>query len=273
MKKINLLFVALLSTIIVFTSCKQKFDEPVITVPAEITIELADLSKTVLEGNIIADENDVLELVTFTETFANIGYRTLKVTDFTSNTYYFSFTGEYLEAKEGFVNIVVDVTTVNEKTATKEIKVNIIPKPDIPDPDPTYLSEDEFTWERIGINPATGIEKFGLEWVDGMNEDQMCYIKPLSGTKLIEIIEEEIPGLDVFDAIKTLEALQQRVDAITTGLDVFNKISSANEQEYDYLLATQVGEDYYLIHITNNKIENGLTGNKVTITGNYKYVE
>ncbi|MDR2084053.1 MAG: hypothetical protein LBP67_03560 [Bacteroidales bacterium] len=256
MKKFNLLLVVLLGLTIGLTSCKDPvYEEPVITVPTEITIDLDNMDVEILAGTIVIDAEDEFQSVTFTSRFEDNTWAEISVTQFSGITYAFTFTPEQLAAKEGMTKIEVFVKTVN-KTASANVNVTIVPV------DTPLSAPETFSWHRSGTNAGTGLDVFGLEWKTNTT-DFMIKITPAEGTKLVQFTD-----VTVWNTLTTKEALAVAIDAATS-IDSFELIPAKDDtQTFNYVIATKKSDGtYYLINPTKRVLVG--TSDR-TVTGEYK---
>lgn len=114
------------------------------------------------------------------------------------------------------------------------------------------LVAQPFTWTRLGSNPGTGLEQFGLKWESNL-KDVHAIIQPLSGAKLYVIndlskweqINTELAKASFFSELPALSA-NQFSDLVLTGyLD--------QDVTRDFLLATIYNDKNYLIRIQKTK--------------------
>ncbi|MDL2239613.1 hypothetical protein LJC25_05745 [Bacteroidales bacterium OttesenSCG-928-K03] len=261
MKKFNLLVVALLGLTIGLTSCNP-IEDPIITVDqSEVVLDLNDMEAVLISGKIEIDAKDTFEKVTITCTYSNAFTYGLEYVEFNPGSFSFSYTANDLKPEEQDMaemkNITVYVKTANkEQTKTVDVTVNAVQE--------TQLVEEAFEWKRVASAAGEGLEQFGLQWT-GNAKEIMCVIKPLGDTKLVELT-------NAYADIVTLENLKEIVDGIETGLTDFRGVSATVvHNDYDFVLATKVGEEYYLINIKNNSIVvDPIHGTTITINGNYK---
>ena len=175
----------------------------------------------------------------------------------------FNYKGEIYFSNEdsrdiiGSAEIVTTVTDVAGNTATATIKVDINKE--------IALVPRDFTWNRHGAAPATGLDVFGLEW-DSNTKDVFANITPKIGATLYEFE----PG--IWENINTeIEKAALFNNEQLVGIETFRKVSTYYEHnDYDFVIGTTYNGQNHLIHITANELYTFNKGTDVTIYGQYK---
>ena len=129
------------------------------------------------------------------------------------------------------------------------------------------LVAQPFTWTRLGSNPGTGLEQFGLKWESNL-KDVHAIIKPLDDAKLYVIdnlsewenINTELAKATFFSELPALSAAQFG-DLVLTGY--LNQ-----DAERNFLLATIYNGNNYLIRI--QKTRTTTKAYEWSIMGEYK---
>ncbi len=125
------------------------------------------------------------------------------------------------------------------------------------------LTPYDFTWNRHGGEPATGLDGFGLKWGKNLKDDVYAVIEPLEGALLYRLDSK------VWEETQT-EAQLAALLSEATPVDQFREVSCYTpDKDYDIVIATTYEEINYLIHITHSHSE-PFKGTDVTITGQYK---
>ena len=233
------------------------YDIPTITVPSEVVIDLSYMDIPVLVGTVSSDVNDNLKRVVFASHFSNGLWTEIVVPNISGNFYDFSYSAEQLGANEGIEKIDIHVETINGVQASTTVDVVIIKT--IP------LKESEFTWQRTGATPGTGLEQFGLEW--NSNTATNIVVTPAYGTTLVQFADVE-----KWNTITTLEELIEAFEA-ETPIDKFEEIPSKDDTlEFNYVIATKKADGtYYLINPTKRVFLN--SSYTRIVTGGYKFEE
>ena len=232
---------------------------PVIDAPTDIVINLClGNGITVLEGTVYAYVSDKLEQLKFTSYFDDSSWAEIEINDVNANYYNFSFTAEQLDAKEGLERIVITAKAASNAIASKAVNVEIIC---------SKLEEGEFTWQRTGATPGTGLEQFGLEW--NSNTATNIVVTPAYGTTLVQFADVE-----KWNTITTLEELIEAFEA-ETPIDKFEEIPTKDDtQEFNYVIATKKADGtYYLINPTKRVLLFDGSSYTRIVTGGYKYEE
>lgn len=118
-----------------------------------------------------------------------------------------------------------------------------------------------FSWTRCGSSNNPDLSQWGLSWT--------------SNTSTSAIIADDADKLVVltsadWTSITTQEALADAVDS-GTGVAEYTGVSAQASGTYDDVLATKVGSDYFLIHVTSATVTAGQAcGTSIEITGEYK---
>lgn len=250
MKKFNLILAVLVAAAFGMTSCIEPV-APTINVDSEITIDLSDLTTNALSGTIAC--TDGLSKVVFTSNYVDGNWAEITVNEFSTGNYVFALTGEELSAREGLTSIVITATSLESLTATATVIVNI---------ETSALEPAAFTWQRIGANAGTGLAEFGLRWESNVKEIH-AIIQTLEGTVLYEL------DPTTWTSVVT-EADKVAAIAAGTVITDYRGISAEVNKDYDVVIATIVGTEYHLIHITRcDNVEENNNWTR-TITGEAK---
>jgi len=263
MKKLALALVCLISAAF-FASC-----DPTITNPEPTIAILSD------EGCLIGGEVVDMDVVYPFGFIANSNPQTQKelskfvvicgsitLCDTAISGTDFTYKGEivFSDVEErdivGSAEIVATVTDVAGNIATATIKVDINKE--------IALVPKDFTWNRHGGAPATGLDVFGLEW-NSNTKDVFANIKPMDGAVLYEFEP------DVWENTNTqLEKAELFNNEQLVGIEAFRKVSCYYpHNDYDFVIGTTYNGENYLIHITANELHD-FKGTDVTIYGQYK---
>lgn len=127
--------------------------------------------------------------------------------------------------------------------------------------EPTFTTEN-FTFERCGANPGTGLDQYGLSWE--ANTSDAAIIKK-DADKLVDLT-----GSVNFGDVDSRAQIQTLVDG-GTDIDDYRGISVTQSSTYDEVIGTKVGNDYYLLNITNADVSSESCGTRVIITGVAKF--
>lgn len=124
--------------------------------------------------------------------------------------------------------------------------------------------EEDMEWQRVGGNAGTGLDMFGLKWTSNVKE-VMAVIQKDGADKLVQFEST------YWDGITTKEELMAAVDAMEDlGDDGYRGVSAEANDDYDDVLGVKLGEEYFILHITNGTVEvDPVTGTTITITGMY----
>jgi len=119
------------------------------------------------------------------------------------------------------------------------------------------------TWERVGGAAGTGLDMFGLKWTDNLKTVKAVIEKDGAG-KLVQLTGEH------WDTVETVEALAAAVGEFD-GIDDYRGVSAMESDTYNDILATKVGDDYYLIRVIDAVVTSAGDGStSVTINIEYK---
>lgn len=167
---------------------------------------------------------------------------------------------EYITAfaEAGTYTLAFIATDKAGKANTEQITITV----EEPVAPTTPLADaNAFEWVREGSNEGTGLDQFGLAWTS--NTSTHAVIKK-GADKFVELTKED------WTKITTKEALKEAVDKATS-LDKIEKVSVEKNEDYDIVLATQKGDDYFLIHVIKGTVTSGNNGStKIIITGESK---
>ena len=118
---------------------------------------------------------------------------------------------------------------------------------------------EDFTWERIGSSPGTGLDEFGLQWQS--NTAEYIVITPSEGTKLVE--------LNVNDW--NIETKEELVELVENGTALAKWEVIPTKVTFNYVIATKTKDGkYFLINPTERMIDPNDIGLRI-VTGQYKY--
>ena len=243
-----------------FTACEddEVFDPPVVTLnqgPEVVLaegVELFSLTGTVesaaglSEVNLLevtGDGNFILESVT---AFAD------------PNTYSFDFMISGITEQ---VTVVVEaIDTELQSTNSMAVTIVYTPIPETPLTDPA-----ETTWQRIGGQPGTGLDMFGLAWTANVKSIR-AVIRNEDADKFVQLDEADWEGITI------LEDLIEKVDDADDMTD-YRGVSVTTPGTYNDVLATVVGDQYFLILVKSATVTTADAGTTVTISVEYKTVE
>lgn len=257
MKKTILLFAAMaLVTLGFFTSCDPAGTDdlpPVITItePTADTIEV-EIGSAVTFKVSLSSDNTLKDF----KTLSNPGGIT-----FTNDSKTFTGTSdEVVEVtatvtSEAAVGTPIVITfTVNDEKGTSNAKKVIVPKSSL-------SAAQAFEWKRVGGADGEGLAMFGLTWTS--NTATSAVIKQ-GATKFVKL-----PN-DAWTTITTAEELKAAIDA-AANIEKWEEVSATANKTYDISLGTIKEGTYFLIHVTNGKVETATAaGTPITITGEYK---
>lgn len=254
MKKINLLFVALVAMMTVFTSCEDvdgllDTSDVVIDVTSAIDAEYLVGEVYTVKFTVEATDSKIDEIVV-----RKNGADFYTVDDVEKYSNIVTFTDSSLVADSySYLIIVTDKDDV-QTTATVIITVKEATTP--------LADAVDLTWTRIGGADATGdLAMFGLDWTG--NEGGKVIIKN-EATKLVVLTEADWTNLT------TVEALAEAVET-ATGVEQFDAISTDASGTYNEVIATVKDGVYYMINITKSNVSFDATiGTTITILGAYK---
>ena len=142
------------------------------------------------------------------------------------------------------------------KTSTVSFDVDVVAT-DVELSDPT-----PFTWTRVGGNPATGLEQFGLEWTQ--NSTGGFAIVALDGaTEMVELQSSDWTTIQTQDELGV---------AILNGPSItqYDNVSTDQGDTYDDVLGVSHDGVDYLLHITGSTVTVGGAGTTITISGESK---
>lgn len=154
---------------------------------------------------------------------------------------------------------VVQVSTPSYSLTEASMAFNFIPI--IPSETP-LTDAMAFEWQRTGGVEGTGLAQFGLKWTRNARSIS-ARIEKDNASKLVNL------GSDAWRTIFTQEALKEAVDA-AADLNEYCNVSVESNAMYNDVIATQVGDTYYMIHVSKGEVFHGEWGTISTITGQYK---
>lgn len=124
------------------------------------------------------------------------------------------------------------------------------------------LTPYDFTWNRHGSEPATGLAEFGLSWTANGKED-FAIITPVEGALLYEFDDPS-----VWESTTTETELAALFSEQPT-IEKFNKVSAWSSQKYNLVIGTTYEGYNYLIHITSGTVTK-FKGTDIVIEGQFK---
>lgn len=262
MYKSNFLFAAALVTLAaIFTGCEddEVFNPPTVLteVGGEIVLD-EGVTEFTLEGTVQSEPG--LSEVRLLEILEDKYFQLESVSSFDDPGFYsYSFT---ITGITDTISVVVEATDTEFQTSTSD-PVTIIYTP-IPE---TLLTEAKDTiWKRIAGDDGTGLEMFGLEWTDNL-KTVMAVIKKNGADKFVQLEETD------WEDITTLEDLAVAVETADDMVD-YRGVSAEADDTYNDVLATQVGDQYFLILVESATVEyDQQIGTTVTINIFYKTAE
>ena len=244
-----------------FTACEddEVFDPPVITLNQGPEVVLAEgVEVFSLTGTVESDAG--LSEVNLLEVTDDGNFILESVTTFADpNTYSFDFMISGITEQMTVAVEAVDT----ELQATNSMSVTIVYTP-VPE---TPLTEaEEATWQRIGGQPGTGLDMFGLAWTANAKSIS-AVIRKDDADKFVQLEAEDWEGITI------LEDLIEKVDDADDMQD-YRGVSATTPGTYDDVLATVVGDQYFLILVKSATVTfSEATGTTVTIYVEYKTVE
>ncbi len=257
MKKFRLLLLLAVASTFAFVSCDKDEDlnPPTVTVADTegwradtVTFTVTMNSNQKLEELVITPDTDVSQGVTITEFSGDH-----------SATYEYKYVIGGLVEDGDYITVTFKVTDDKDLITTKSAKIDIV--------EPAAATTDlgaatAFTWERVGGNDATGLSPFGLEWTENGSKATYAYVEKGTATKFVELTSAQ------WTSITTQEDLATAVDA-GTDMATWKEVDATANATYDVVLATKVGDEYYMMHVTN-ATSVFTTSTTVTITGESK---
>lgn len=151
--------------------------------------------------------------------------------------------------------ITAVVTDADGKTATATLNVSVN-QPALP------LEVADFTWNRHGGVPGTGLDEFGLEWNSNAKEIY-AVITPVEGAQLYKFDPEVWENT-------TTSVQKAALFSEAPSISQFKEVScTAQDKDYDIVLGTVYNGEYRLIHVTHSHAFT-FKGTDVTITGEWK---
>lgn len=174
---------------------------------------------------------------------------------FSNDNLVFEHTVRELVGKAIFTATITDVDG-KTKSAILNLNINQPAQP---------LEPADFTWTRVGSNPGTGLEEFGLEWTNNAKE-VFAVLKPLEGVTLYGFSADE--WNEVTTDVQKVALFTEGMHSV---LQDFRGVSAWASKDYDFLLGTVYNGKYNLIHITRGEVDNnGSAGTTVKILGQVK---
>ncbi|MCD4745672.1 MAG: hypothetical protein K8R58_05185, partial [Bacteroidales bacterium] len=267
MKKLSYLLGLLLIAGMIFSSCKKDEDDndPIDLTPTinlkgdagytsgDVTINEGD---TILVGIIaLSNTNSGKKLTNFKLTLTSNNVPQVLIDSTLNGT---TFDVNY---KIGFpdASVVRLSAKITDKDGqSKEISFNIT----IEEVATPLDAAADFTWQRIGANPGTGLDMFGLKWTWN-GKAVNAKIEKDGADKLVQLSSAE------WNSIETKEDLAAAVEA-AADISIYEGVSAEASATYDDVLATKYNGEYFIIHVENATVETGTGGTTITITGEYK---
>ena len=266
MKKLSSMLLVAAAAVFAFTSCTK---DPLVTiVPDESPLTYTIGESNTMSGTITAT-NDVITSETFTmefseaiETLGNVtsyDFETVAYTEaqgYTDDRYVINF-DDYAWLKPSVARLITKIKVTAEGkeygSTYVEIPVTVVDE---------SLETKQFTWERTGSTQGTGLATFGLEWKQNV-KDIMCVITPLATAKLVDLT-----GTVNFADVTTYTEVKNVIDNATS-ISEYRKISATASKTYDEVIGTYYDGVYYLLHITEGKVESLDAGTHIVITCDY----
>lgn len=249
----------LVASVAFFTSCTEEVEDALNPGP-QITFKALDGYAT---GDAIVKVNEevkfswevkatVSKLASFTIRMNNDDLQGFPKDDVDRNEYEDELTKTF--EKAGEFTLVFIATDKDGKQTKKEVKITV---EEVTNP----LAEAKaFEWKRVAGKDATGLDAYGLTWTS--NSTTSAIIKK-GADKLVVLTADE------WESITTKEALKTAVDN-GDAVEKWEEVSVNKGADYDFVLATQKEEAYFLIHVTKATVATGDNGTTITITGESK---
>jgi len=257
MKKTILLFAAMaLVTLGFFTSCDPAGTDdlpPVITItePTADTIQV-EIGDSVTFKVSLSSDNTLKEFKTLSN---GVGITIVNGSK--------TFTGTSDEVVEVTAKVTAEATvgapieitfSVDDEKGTSNVKKVIVAKSSL-------SAAQAFEWKRVGVADGEGLAMFGLKWERNTGTNVVI---SNGATKFVKLPD------DAWTTIKTAEELKAAIDG-ATNITKWEEVSSQASKAYDFSLGTLFEGTYFLIHVTNGKVETATAaGTPITITGEYK---
>ena len=269
MKKLKLFALGLIGASTLFmTSCADDDDDPV--VGPSLTVNETNSNDGVVDGMVTIEPGDSLhfewtardgdaKLETFTieRDGQPLSVMTDNGNDLSENisgseneTY---VDGAMLAGNAGVYTFTITDRDGESEMVEIEVKVEAATTP--------LSAEQSFTWERMGGATGTGLSQFGLEWTS--NSSTSAIIAEDAATTFVEL------DASTWGSITTKEGLVAAISAATP-ITEFRGVSATQSDSYDIVLATMVGTDVYIMHITDAVVTSSSAGTDITINGMYK---
>lgn len=135
-------------------------------------------------------------------------------------------------------------------------------EPEEPEVKDELEAAKKFEWKRVGSNPATGLEEFGLAWT--LNSNMFAIVKKDKAAKFVEL------DAKAWTEITTKTALAEAIET-AAAIEEYKGVSSTEAVKvYDVVLAVKNGDVCYMIHITQSKVLPSPKGTEIIITGQSK---
>lgn len=155
------------------------------------------------------------------------------------------------------VEIICTVIDAAGKSNSASIKVSLNEEDN--------LEPVDFSWNRHGGQPGTGLEVFGLKWERNNKAEIYAVIEPIN--KNIPMYKFDAK---VWDETKTAAQKAALFAEATNAIEQFNEVScTAGNKDYDIVIGTVYNGEQHLIHITHSNAYQ-FKGTDVTITGQAK---
>ncbi len=129
------------------------------------------------------------------------------------------------------------------------------------------LSEAQpFVWKRVGGDPATGLDMFGLAWTANVRGDVKAKIVKDGATKLVNLPAES------WTSIETAEALKMAITH-SPDMDAFHEVSVNQSSDYNFVLGVENDGEYHMLHVTRANVQASIGGGTtIEIKGDYKSI-
>ena len=266
MKRINILFTTLIiATLGVFTSCEdESYLAPQISFTNGVTEAELDpgVSSYTITGTITAeaglDEVKLFAVDDFGET--QIGDAIVSfnagspVTEGADGVYDFVFD---IENIEGDITVEVQATDTENQTTSRNFEIMADASVMLTDP-------IDDTWSREGGDAGTGVDMFGLQWVNNLKADVNAVIAKEDAEKFVQLNESD------WNDIQTYDELVAAVDNADDMSD-YRGVSAEVDATYNDVLATKYNGEYYLILVQSADVTvDDVTGTTVVIDIDYK---
>jgi len=272
----------------VFTGCNDDDDDDVFDPVLGPTLDVAEINQgvegggdlTITQGEslrfaIAADEgaedmDEFTIVVTGANTISSIP------TSSEGNDYPLSLSGSDEEMYRDTVTFITAGTNIGVTNYTFTVNddngASTSVSFDVTVEAPVILTTSSFTWNRVGSNPATGLDQFGLAWDDNLtiNGEVSAIVTTDEATIFVELTEDDWNLInspaDLAQAINDADEAGDSIPA--TG---YTEVSAEQDGDYDdYLGVIYLGEPY-ILNIQNGEVFiNSEAQADITISGEFK---